>query len=78
MVYATCTYNPEENEAVVDYLLKFREATLLPLDLGLDWEPGLFKWEGAVFDEQLRMAARFYPHRVNSVGFFMALIGRRR
>jgi NOL1/NOP2/sun family putative RNA methylase len=78
MVYATCTYNPEENEAVVDYLLKCREATLLPLDLGLDWEPGLFKWEGAVFDEQLRMAARFYPHRVNSVGFFMPLIGRRR
>jgi NOL1/NOP2/sun family putative RNA methylase len=77
MVYATCTYNPEENEAIVDFLLKCRDATLLPLELGLDWEPGLKEWEGAVFDERLSMAARFYPHRVDSVGFFMALIGRR-
>jgi tRNA (cytosine49-C5)-methyltransferase len=77
MVYATCTYNPEENEAIVDFLLKCRDATLLPLELGLGWEPGLNEWEGAVFDERLSMAARFYPHRVDSVGFFMALIGRR-
>jgi NOL1/NOP2/sun family putative RNA methylase len=77
MVYATCTYNPEENEAVVDFLLKCRDATLFPLDLDLDWEPGLSYWEGSVFDERLGMAARFYPHRVDSVGFFMALIGRR-
>jgi len=77
MVYATCTYNPEENEAIVDFLLKRRDATLLPLDLDLDWEPGLGDWEGSVFDERLSMAARFYPHRVDSVGFFMALIGRR-
>jgi NOL1/NOP2/sun family putative RNA methylase len=77
MVYATCTYNPEENEAIVDFLLKCRNATLLPLELGLGWEPGLNEWEGLVFDERLSMAARFYPHRVDSVGFFMAFIGRR-
>jgi NOL1/NOP2/sun family putative RNA methylase len=77
MVYATCTYNPEENEAVVDYLLKCRDATLLPIELGLHWEPGLRRWGGSDFDEQLSMAARFYPHRVDSVGFFLALIGRR-
>jgi NOL1/NOP2/sun family putative RNA methylase len=77
MVYATCTYNPEENEAIVDFLLKCRDATLLPIELGLGWESGLNEWEGAVFDERLSMAARFYPHRVDSVGFFMALIGRR-
>jgi len=77
LVYATCTYNPEENEAVVDHLLKCRDATLLPLDLDIDWEPGLRQWKGSDFDEQLAMAARFYPHRVDSVGFFLALIGRR-
>ncbi len=77
MVYATCTYNPAENEAVVDFLLKRRDATLLPFELGLKWDPGLSEWEGSAFDERLTLAARFYPHRVDSVGFFMALIGRR-
>ena len=34
MIYATCTYNPEENESVVDFLLKNREAELLLIDSG--------------------------------------------
>ncbi|MBU2499453.1 MAG: RsmB/NOP family class I SAM-dependent RNA methyltransferase, partial [Proteobacteria bacterium] len=77
MVYATCTYNPEENEAVVDFLLKNRDATLLPIDIGFPSEPGLTEWRKENYDRQLRQAARFYPHQINSVGFFMARIGRR-
>jgi 16S rRNA C967 or C1407 C5-methylase (RsmB/RsmF family) len=34
MLYATCTYNPAENESVVDFLLNERDADLLPIDLG--------------------------------------------
>ncbi len=30
MLYATCTYNPAENESVVNFLLKERDAALLP------------------------------------------------
>ena len=77
MIYATCTYNPEENESVVDFLLKNREAELLPIDTGFDYDPGLFEWKGERYDRQLRRSVRFYPHRVDSVGFFMARIGKR-
>jgi len=78
MLYATCTYNPEENESVVDLLLKERDAELLPIDAGFDFEPGITEWKDKKYDKRLKNAARFYPHRLDSVGFFMARIGRRR
>jgi len=78
MLYATCTYNPEENESVVNVLLKERDADLLPIDVGLDVEPGITEWEDEKYDKRVQKAARFYPHRLDSVGFFMARIGKRR
>jgi len=77
MVYATCTYNPEENEGVVDFLLKHRDAVCLPIDSPFPGEPGLCEWKEETYDEQLRRTIRFYPHRLDSVGFFVARIGRR-
>ena len=77
MLYATCTYNPEENESVVDYLLQNRDAGLLPLEGGFDSEPGIIEWRGERYDRDLQKAARFYPHHINSVGFFMAKIGKK-
>ena len=71
MVYATCTYDPQENEAVVDYLLKNREAELLPIETGSAGEPGLTKWQKEHYDRSLQNTIRFYPHRLDSVGFFM-------
>ncbi|MFC1822010.1 RsmB/NOP family class I SAM-dependent RNA methyltransferase [Thermodesulfobacteriota bacterium] len=89
MVYATCTYNPKENESVVDFLLRNRDAVLLPMDFrdfgdpgdfrdpGLKHESGIETWEGETYHAQLRRAIRFYPHQINSVGFFLAKISRR-
>ncbi|NQT57024.1 MAG: RsmB/NOP family class I SAM-dependent RNA methyltransferase [Desulfobacteraceae bacterium] len=77
MLYSTCTYNPEENESVVDLLMKERNAELLPIDVGFDFEPGITQWKDKKYDKQLKNAARFYPHRLDSVGFFMARIGKR-
>jgi 16S rRNA C967 or C1407 C5-methylase (RsmB/RsmF family) len=76
MVYATCTYDPQENEAVVDYLLKNREAELLPIQTGLAVEPGLTEWQKEHYDRALQKTVRFYPHRLDSVGFFLARIGK--
>ncbi|RPI74331.1 MAG: hypothetical protein EHM45_19275 [Desulfobacteraceae bacterium] len=76
MVYATCTYHPLENEAVVDYLLKNREAELLPIETGPAGEPGLTQWQKEHYDRSLQKTVRFYPHRLDSVGFFMARIGK--
>ena len=78
ILYSTCTYNPEENESVVDLLLKERDAELLPIDVGFDFEPGITEWKDNKYDKRLKNTARFYPHRLDSVGFFMARIGKRR
>lgn len=78
MLYATCTYNPEENESVVQHLLDNREAEILPLKCDFPFERGLNQWRKWNYDRKMERAARFYPHRVNSVGFFMARIGKRK
>jgi NOL1/NOP2/sun family putative RNA methylase len=77
MLYSTCTYNPEENESVVNFLLENREAKLLSINVGFDYEPGITEWREKKYDKRLERAARFYPHRCDSVGFFMARIGKR-
>ncbi|MBK5100159.1 MAG: RsmB/NOP family class I SAM-dependent RNA methyltransferase [Desulfobacteraceae bacterium] len=76
MLYATCTYNPEENESVINFLLQNREAEILPVQVGLDYQPGILEWRDEQYDKQLELAARFYPHIHNSVGFFLARIGK--
>jgi NOL1/NOP2/sun family putative RNA methylase len=78
MVYSTCTYNPAENERVVDFLLKQRDADLVPVGNFPGTEPGITQWGKEKFDARLQRARRFYPHRIDSVGFFMAKIGKRR
>ena len=77
MLYSTCTYNPAENEEAVQFLLDNRDAELLPIDINFPHMHGLTGWKDASYDSQLGKSARFYPHLTNSVGFFMARIGRR-
>lgn len=78
MIYATCTYNPSENEAVVDWLLKQRQdARLHPIEfLDIQYEPGITHWKDKHYAKEIENAARFYPHQIDSVGFFMARIDR--
>jgi tRNA (cytosine49-C5)-methyltransferase len=78
MLYATCTYNPDENESVVAHLLKNRDAEILEIQSPLPFSPGLSGWNKETYGKDMKNAARFYPHFVDSVGFFMAKIGRRR
>jgi len=78
MVYSTCTYNPLENEGIVDALLKERrDAELLPIECGFPYAPGVLSWNKKVYERELQKAARFYPHQLDSVGFFVAKIARR-
>ncbi|QJA06899.1 RsmB/NOP family class I SAM-dependent RNA methyltransferase [Thermosulfurimonas marina] len=77
LVYSTCTINPEENEAVVDYLLRKRQAELLDWEAPLPARPGLTEWEGRPFHPELVKAKRFFPHEIQAVGFFVAKLRRR-
>jgi tRNA (cytosine49-C5)-methyltransferase len=72
VVYSTCTFAPEENEAVVQHVLDEEDCRVVDFDLGLEHSPGLTEWEDDEYDERLEQAARIYPHQNDTGGFFVA------
>lgn len=79
IVYSTCTYAPEENEAVVDALLREDDRLrVVPAAVpGFAADPGLTEWRGARYDASLRHALRYWPHRHDTGGFFAAVLEKR-
>jgi NOL1/NOP2/sun family putative RNA methylase len=75
MVYSTCTYAPEENEAVIDYLLRNRAAKLEKASMPkFRMAPGVLEWEGRGFDREVKKAGRVWPHLNDTGGFFLAKV----
>ena len=77
IVYATCTYAPEENERVLDALLRSHPdaVRLLPARIdGVDASPGLTAWGGQALHPDLHRALRVWPHQLDSGGFFVAVL----
>ena len=72
VVYGTCTFAPEENEAVLDAVLDSEDCRLRAFDLPLGAEPGVTEWRGTAYDETVRRAKRIWPHRTDTGGFFCA------
>ena len=76
ILYSTCTYAPEENEAVVDALLREEalKVRLLPARIeGVRGEPGLAEWQGQAFSPEVAKTLRLYPHLNDTGGFYIAL-----
>ncbi len=76
VVYATCTYAPEENELVVDAALKScaDEIDLLPAQVdGFTSSPGITQWNGEMLDSRLERTLRVWPHQNDTGGFFVAV-----
>ena len=74
IVYATCTYAPEENEAVVD-AASMHSFTIEPVvRAGLDLSPGITQWNGQDFRSDMVNAVRLWPHRNDTGGFFVAVL----
>jgi 16S rRNA C967 or C1407 C5-methylase (RsmB/RsmF family) len=74
LVYATCAFAPEENEAVLDDTLGRFGAALHVEPLGLDLDnmvPPLPSWEGRTFAADLSAARRVLPTPTME-GFFVA------
>lgn len=75
LMYCTCSFAPEENEAVVQALLE-REENLSVLEIpGLPDAalPGLAEWNGKRFAESLARTRRVIPGRLWD-GFYLALL----
>ncbi|MEM4280647.1 MAG: RsmB/NOP family class I SAM-dependent RNA methyltransferase [Candidatus Caldarchaeum sp.] len=76
LVYATCTYHPLENEAVVSSLLdKFENASLLDIKIdGIRFSHGVESWRGLSFRDEVKKAVRIYTFQSGAEGFFIAKV----
>jgi len=77
VVYSTCTLTPEEDEGVLDALLRQFPGAVQIEDLSRKLimpAPALTGVEGRSFDPAVQGAARLWPHRYGTSGFFAALI----
>lgn len=74
LVYSTCTIAPEENECVVNYLLKRRKAVIEPIDIPIDHaNNGLIEWHGKKMTSALSSTYRLLPSTLNEA-FYTAKI----
>ncbi len=77
ILYATCTFAPEENELVLQEMLETMpdKIRILPASIdGFVTAPGLTEWNGRILHPSLQNALRAWPHHNDTGGFFMALL----
>ncbi|MCX6094454.1 MAG: RsmB/NOP family class I SAM-dependent RNA methyltransferase [Candidatus Bipolaricaulota bacterium] len=76
LVYSTCTFAPEENEAIVAYLLERRRARVLPISASFPHASGVTAWGDTAYPSEVSDCVRIYPHHLDSGGGFVARIER--
>ena len=72
VVYSTCTFAPEENEAVVDHVLETEDCEVVGFDCPLDSVSGITEWEDDSYDSSVKQTHRIYPHLNDTGGFYCA------
>ena len=74
LVYSTCTMAPEEDEALIDALLKrYPNAVKIAKIEGQNPDSfGFTSFEGQSFDPSLQNSLRIWPHLYETNGFFAA------
>ncbi|MEM2906647.1 MAG: RsmB/NOP family class I SAM-dependent RNA methyltransferase [Candidatus Odinarchaeota archaeon] len=69
LIYSTCSIAPEENEEVIDYLI--RNFPMRIETINIEADPGLTSFKDKTYDKSLIKAKRIYPHKHESIGFFI-------
>ncbi|NHW89298.1 MAG: NOL1/NOP2/sun family putative RNA methylase [Archaeoglobales archaeon] len=72
LVYSTCTLEPLENEAVVDYLLRNTNAEIEKTNLPIRAIEGFKKFGDLEFLDEVRKCLRIHPQMNDTEGFFVA------
>lgn len=77
LVYSTCTHSPEENEEVIDFILKkFDNLKVESISLPIKCRAGVTNWENKTYDKELEKSCRIYPQDNDTEGFFVAKLRR--
>jgi len=77
LVYATCTFNPDENEGTIaQFLHAHPEFSLEPVEDLPGASPGRPDWVDPALAQgvELEHTVRFWPHRARGEGHFIALM----
>jgi tRNA (cytosine49-C5)-methyltransferase len=75
MVYSTCSLEPEEDEGVVDFLIKkYPNAKVEEIDLDIKRSPAVTEFEGTIYSDEVRKTLRIWPQDNDTEGFFVAKI----
>ena len=86
LLYSTCTFSPEENEQVIQYLLDLREdMEILEMPFYAGFAPGRPDvaypgWEdgaASTGSEDLSKCVRIWPHKMAGEGHFLALLQKK-
>jgi len=74
MLYCTCSFSPEENEAIVSHLMKKTDGAAKPLPIEMpfeNWQPGMKSFRGKDYHEAVEHSRRVLPNE-RFDAFFMA------
>lgn len=77
IVYSTCTFAPEENEMVVDAILREfggQVEVVAAKVQGFTTFPGATEWNGQALTPSLANTLRVWPHSNDTGGFYIAVL----
>jgi NOL1/NOP2/sun family putative RNA methylase len=72
LIYSTCSYSKEEDEAIADWLTEEFKVESLQLKVDAGW--GIVETQSAMYNAY---GYRFYPDKVKGEGFFIAAFRKR-
>ncbi len=72
IVYSTCTLTLEENEFLINRVLKKHPVELVDIELPVRSHPGFTKYGDQELSPELTKTRRIIPWEINSEGFFIA------
>lgn len=77
VLYVTCTFGPDENEAVVSRVLADMPVEVEPMDPPVPHARGVTRWGEEVYDPRMAGAVRIYPHHLDSGGLFLCRLRKK-